>query len=39
MNFFCLKFKSRQQIGAREFIEINCLPTEEKGERRVTKNI
>ena len=36
---FCLKFNLRQQIGAKEFAEINLLPTKVRAEERIAKNI
>ena len=32
---FCLKLNSRQHIGAKEFKEINWLPTKERVEQRI----
>ena len=36
---FCLKLNSRHHIGAKEFKEINWLPTKERVEQRVATNI
>ena len=36
---FCLKLKSGHHIGVKEFKEINRLPTKEKEEQCVTKNV
>ena len=36
---FCLKLNSRHHIGAKEFQEINWLPTKERVEQRVATNV
>ena len=36
---FCLKLNSRQYIGAKEFKEINWLPTKEKVEQHVATKL
>ena len=36
---FCLKLNSRHHIGAKVFEEINWLPTKERLEQSVDKNV
>ena len=37
--YFCLKIKSQHHIEAKEFQEINWLPTKERVEKRVATNV
>ena len=36
---FCLKLNSRQHIGAKEFKEINWLPTKKRVEQRIATEV